>query len=209
MARSRTLAPALLVLTGALVAAAPVAAQSTGPLTLQPISSTFVVAPEVKVTSINDKTGVLTGAYAGRLIENRVLLGGGVYWLAEPRDQARLFYVGFLSGARLLGGDRFNIMARALVGVGSGTAYDTVTVSGVPPRHFGRPFVWDGSGTFRVGYRDDFALFEPELRASLHLNDVLSVNLGAGYRVTSADGWLNDAFKGATGSVGVQFAIGR
>ncbi|MCC7010712.1 MAG: hypothetical protein IT184_18015 [Acidobacteria bacterium] len=196
----------------AVASATAAGAQSTGPLTLQPITSSIVFAPDVKVTTIDDKTGVLAGAYVGRLIENRVLVAAAAYGLTQPRDDARMFYGGLLFGTRIVGSDRVDVSARALAGFGTATAYRVVEFTADRPPHgrwSGPSPLASGGATFRVGYRDRFALVEPELRLALRLTGALSVNLGAGYRVTSADGWLNEAFRGPTGAVGVQFEIGR
>jgi len=176
---------------------------SAGPLVLTPIPSTIVFSPDARVTTVNDKTAVLAGGYAGKLIEHSVLVGAGAYWLADHRDDARLWYAGLLVGARVLGNDRLNVSARSLFGVGQGTVFDSVAL---PIRHHGMTFQ---DREIRVGYRDDFLVIDPEVRLMLALNDALSVNLGAGYRATTAGGGLNELLRGATGSVGIQFNIGK
>lgn len=208
MGMVRRLVPGLALATA--LGAVPAAAQSSGPLVLQPIASSVIVAPDVKVTTVNDTTATLAGFYAGKQVEQRALVGAAVYWLADPRDSARLFYGGLIASSRLVGSDRLNVSGRILAGLGQGTAYRTYDIGDLVPqvRH-GRPFVWDGTSQVRLGYRDRFAVLEPELRLNLRVTEAVSVTLGAGYRATSADRWLNDAFRGATGSFGVQIDLAK
>jgi peroxiredoxin len=46
----------------------------------------------MKVTPVDGTTSTLVGVYGGKLIEDRALVGGALYWLADPRDEARLTY---------------------------------------------------------------------------------------------------------------------
>jgi hypothetical protein len=163
-----------------------------------------VFSPDAKVTSINNTTAVLAGGYAGKLIENQVLVGGGAYWLTSHRDAARLWYAGLLLGARIAGNDRFNVSARSLLGIGEGTVFDEVHLDPLYGRHGFRP-----GRDLRYGYRDHFLVADPEVRLLLALTDALSVTVGGGYRVTTAYDGLNEMLRGATGSVGLQFNIGK
>ena len=60
-----------------------------------------------------------------------------------------------------------------------------------------------------VAYRDDFLVAEPKVVFNIGLTDRIRVNLGAGYRATSARRGFEDAFNGATGTVGVEFDLKR
>src|SRR5262249_6434428 len=114
---------------------APAPAQN-GPLVLTPISSAIVFSPDAKITTVNGDTAVLAGGYVGKLIEKTALVGVGAYVLADSRDDARMAYGGLLFGGRLLGGDRLNLSARGLVGLGQATLFeDVTTVGGRPSRH--------------------------------------------------------------------------
>lgn len=209
---SRLLASSLLTFTTLLATASSAVAQSLdaprpadgGPLVLTPIQSSIVFSPDVKVSTVNDKTAVLTGGYIGKLTEKIVFVGAGAYWLAEPREDARLFYGGLMMEARVLGTNRLNLSARGLLGAGQGTVYQTGTFAGDArhPFHGVRP-----DGTFRIAFQQYFLVAEPEIRFSYEVGDSVSVNLGAGYRVTSADGGFGDRMRGATASVGVQFDL--
>lgn len=114
-----------------------------------------------------------------------------------------MFYGGLMLGVRLIGTDRLNVSARGLLGVGQGTLYDTVSFADARhPSHVGHQ-----DGLFRVAYRQNFLVAEPEIRFSYEVVDGVSLNLGAGYRATSADGRMDDRLRGATGTIGVQFDL--
>jgi hypothetical protein len=206
---SRLVPPLLvtLLVTGAAIASAqssPSGPASAGPLVLSPIPTALVFSPDAKVTTINNATAVLAGGYAGKLIENQVLVGGGAYWLADHRDAARLWYAGLLIGARIAGNDRFNISARSLLGIGEGTVFDEVHIQEMYSHHAFR-----SGRDVRFGRRDHFLVADPELRLLLALTDALSVTVGGGYRATTAYDGLNEMLRGATASVGLQFNIGK
>jgi hypothetical protein len=206
------LSAALLLAGSALAAAEPQATGgqgSTGPLVLSPIESHVVIAPDVKVTKLNGTTATLVGISAAKVTEERLMLGGGVYWLANPRDRARMLYGGFLAGWRVYEGGRFSVGAKGLLGLGRATLL--VNLSDVLP--FDRLHPDHGfhvlPGDHRIGVRDEFFIADPEVNVQVKLARGLRLDLGAGYRVTSAPAGLGDRLRGATGSVGVQFDIRR
>jgi hypothetical protein len=184
---------------------APALAQSQGPLVLLPSNDRTVVAPEVKITDINGTTGTLVGIYAGRELDRRLFLGGAGYWLADPRDTTRLFYLGFIAGWQLADSDRVHVGVRGFLGGGDATVYtyETVPVGG---RHPGPGW---GYASGWVGWRDSVLVAEPEIRAEFDLSDRVRVSVGGGYRATSGAGWFGDRLNGATGSFSVQFGLGK
>lgn len=204
----RALAAAAFVLIGAATTAAQAPSDSQGPLVLTPISSTVVFSPDVKATKVDGKTATLAGLYAAKVIESKVLVGGAGYWLTDPRQDARLWYAGALLGWRALGDRHVTLDARVLGGAGQGTIYRQVTT-------FARPdFRRDGDPQpaaieRRFGYRDDFMVAEPQVVLGLAVVDRVRVNVGAGYRLTTAREGLNELFRGATGSIGVEFDLGN
>src|SRR5438034_3938989 len=64
-------------------------APSSGPLVVERIHNGFVVAPDYKVTALDDRTAQLAGAYAGRTIDDRLLVGGAAYWLVNGPDRSK------------------------------------------------------------------------------------------------------------------------
>lgn len=178
---------------------------ANGPLVLSPIDSRVVFAPDVKVTRINGTTGTLVGGYAGKLVEGKVLLGAGGYWLSDPHRDARLGYGGLVAGLRLLGSDRMNVSGRALVGLGRGTIYDDVSIAVRPAPRNVQPDVVSR----RVGFRTDFLVVEPSATLQLGITSGVRLDVSAGYRTTSADRAFNDRLRGPTATVGLQFQLGR
>ncbi len=179
---------------------------ASGPLVLTPIPTTVIFSPDAKVSTVNHSTAVLTGAYVGELYDNHLFLGAGGYWLASPRTDARLFYGGFLGGWRVYGGSRLNVSAKALAGVGSGTAFVTFSADPGPRGPHARPLAIVNR---RVGLSDNFFVIEPEIDVAFGVTDGIRFNIGAGYRATSANAEVNDLFRGATGTIGVEFDVGR
>jgi len=211
--RSATIASALLVATLLLstTAAAGQAAQSSqgqGPLVLQKIENPFVIAPDVKITSIANTTGVLVGGYAGVNLDQTFLIGGAGYWVVDPLDTVHMGYGGLLVGWRVVKSGAISFAVRDLIGFGSATTYQTYAV-GVPypTPNYGRHYQPYPYG--RYGYWTDFFVTEPEVRAQFALGPAVSIDAGVGYRVTSAGYGLNNQLNGVTGSIAVRFNIGQ
>jgi hypothetical protein len=97
------------------------------------------------------------------------------------------------------------VSVKGLFGLGDGTIFQTVTAPDFvrPPR--GAP----DDGQFRVGFEDNFVVFEPGVDFQVQILDGVSFTAGAGYRVTSADRRIGDQLRGATGSIAIQFAVGK
>jgi hypothetical protein len=196
-AAARLLAIAVLLLT-------PIAAwaqDGSGPLTIERVHEPFVIAPDYKVTHLNDSTGQLAGAYAGRLFDDVLFIGGGGYFLVDGSRGEHFGYGGALIGwsAPEWSGVRFG--ARGLVGFGTATLRRNFIV--YRPVAFGAP---PTATTVRLLARDDFFVFEPQATAAVGLFPHTSLTVAAGYRVTGATDTLRDRLNGVTGSAGLQFA---
>ena len=123
------------------------AAPASGPLVLEQIHDGWVLAPDVKVTSVDRRTGELVGAYGGRVFDGALLIGGAAYWLANDRHDSNLAYGGLVVGWLSPEVGRIRFGARGLVGGGSGTL--GITLTGFPgPQPFG------GRGDIRFGAPD-------------------------------------------------------
>src|SRR5439155_465877 len=96
-------------------------APSSGPLVVERIHNGFVVAPDYKVTALDDRTAQLAGAYAGRTIDDRLLVGGAAYWLVNGPDRSKLTYGGLLIGWSMRNTGRIRFGARGLAGIGTAT----------------------------------------------------------------------------------------
>jgi len=192
-----------LLIGAGLAAAQQLAADSqSGPLVLTPNDTSIVFSPDVKITDVDHHTSTMLGFYTGKMFDSRLLLGGAGYWLVDPHEQVGLYYFGFLTGYRLLGTQHVALDGRVLAGFGAGTIYRG-TYAQYPPRpgHHGQTY----SGYY--AYWDDFFMAEPQVVLDLSLTQQAHINLGLGYRATTADGDFNDAFRGVTGSIGVRFDL--
>jgi hypothetical protein len=201
-----------------LSAAAQPAGQTTprtqGPMTVEPIHSGFLVAPDVKVTEVDRKTSELVGGYAGWLTDDRVFIGGGGYWLANGnRNDREMAYGGVVVHWLVWNSGRVGLGAKGLLGGGEATLADTVTITPRVPEFRTQ----DGRGPAtapalvqRVRVRDGFLLAEPEAQLSLKLMKQLRLAIGAGYRFTGTDrhSFGSRRLDGATGSLALQIGGG-
>jgi hypothetical protein len=176
---------------------------SQGPLVLTPIESTFVIAPVAKVTEIAGVTSGLAGFYAGKVLDNKLFVGGSAFWLANPTNNTRLWYGGAVVGWTCMVSGPFSVRATTLVGAGQASRLLSI---GVFPTE---PFMHGFHGNNRVRFRDDFVIAEPELTLQVKLLDRLRLNFGAGYRYTTRVFGLGDQLRGATGSLGLEFRFGK
>ncbi len=183
------------------------------PLIVERVENAFVVAPDYKVTDIDGTVGQLAGAYAGRVFDEALMIGGAGYWLVSGSRGEELAYGGLLVGwsaPERVVGIRFG--ARGLVGVGSGTLGRDISIRGgpvaIPDRRIrfgGLPGSQPGSSTVRILARDDFFVFEPQVTAGADLFRHVTLNLGAGYRLTGFTDALDDSLNGVTGNLALQF----
>ena len=188
------------------------------PLIVERVENAFVVAPDYKVTDIDGTVGQLAGAYAGRVFDEALMIGGAGYWLVNGSRGEELAYGGLLVGwsaPERVVGIRFG--ARGLVGVGSGTLGRDISHPRRSRRNTGPPHsFWRTNGqpagslpaassTVRILARDDFFVFEPQVTAGADLFRHVTLNLGAGYRLTGFTDALDDSLNGVTGNLALQF----
>ena len=86
MTRLSMLASAIVALafgSAAYAQEAPSPPPAQGPLVLERIHDAIVIAPDYKVTELNGDLAQLAGAYAGRVFDDHLLIGGAGYWLAD------------------------------------------------------------------------------------------------------------------------------
>jgi hypothetical protein len=224
-ARNRTLGLAVLTTVVAVPAAAQTPGDSARGLSLEEIDNGWVVAPDFRFTEIDDEATTVAGAYGGYLLDRRLLIGAGAYWLDS--DLTELSYFGPLVEWSTKTGGRFDLSVRALVGLGSATRYgdfgafvdhdalgDThaqhgadvsaLSFPGRSGRGFGRGFRWgDRFGGF--GSYDEFVVAEPHVSLLTRVTDWFGVNVGVGYRATGDDFDLGDSLSGASFSLGFRF----
>jgi hypothetical protein len=197
----------------------PPAAPGSGPLVLERIHDPWVLAPDFKVTDLDDRTGEMAGAYGGRLLDEKLLIGGAVYWLANDDRDFKMTYGGVLVGwqSREFGRVRFG--GRGLAGIGRATlGFDVAALRGVTQPAFG------GRGDIRFGVNEprvqalppvrarllateDFFLVEPQANVSARLTQSIGISCGVGYRQTGNVEILRDRLNGVSGNVAVQFGF--
>ncbi len=110
---------ALLVATAAYAQNTP--APANGPLVLERVHDGWVLAPDYKVTAIDDRTGELAGVYGGRLIDNTLLIGGAGYWLTNGARDFGMSYGGVIVGWQSREFGRIRFGGRGLAGGGVAT----------------------------------------------------------------------------------------
>lgn len=199
-----TIAAALLVFCGAGIAAAQ-QPSSSGPLVLEPMPSGFVVAPDVKVTQLNGQTATLAGGYGAWVHDDHLLVGGAGYWRADKDRAHDLGYGGAVAGWIFMPDQRFSVTAKGLMGFGRVTWPVTIAL--------GRPLMpvfddrFPSARTFR--YHRDFFLAEPEVDVHFKVAQHVSLTGGISYRVVDLPDGLDQLARGASGSVSVQFRMGK
>src|SRR5258705_3975048 len=136
------LCAALLVASTAQAQNPPAAAPANGPLVLERIHDSWVLAPDFKVTDVDNRTGELACAYGGRVIDNTLLIGGGGYWLANDARDFKLAYGGLVVGWKSPEFGRIRFGGRGLAGAGRATlGFDVTPLRGGVVEGFtgGRP----------------------------------------------------------------------
>jgi hypothetical protein len=172
-------------------------ANQGGPMTVEVVTEHYVVAPEikvVKVSSLGNTTSVLVGGYGGLLLGSRWLVGGGIYTLANGSRGQGLTYGGGVVGWQWWNGHTFSSSIRGLVGAGQGTSIQNLTVND----RDGRTFTEAGR------FSSNFFVAEPQADLLVRLTKHLHLDIGAGYRATTAERGLTNKFSGATGSLALR-----
>ena len=198
-------------------------------LTVERIRSGFVVAPDLKLTSIDGDTGTVAGLYGGFITDRRLLVGAGAYWLTGGPGDVDMAYGGGLVEWFANPGGRVDFSVRSLFGFGRATLASTVETTAFDAfhRHAGRlPYGGPGHGrhwdrwshkghptwsdgfewpsSFTLRYREDFLIADPQLSVHLNVTDWLRIGGGAGYRFVGYAGSEGDRLRGFTASVGLQ-----
>jgi hypothetical protein len=196
------------------VTSPPASAPATSQMTLEPMDNGWAIAPDARITEVDGRTSALVGGYAGWMTDRTLLVGAGGYWLADGANGAELAYGGLVVEWLARSDQRIGFGVRGLVGGGGATLKTTfrdffgrdVDIARLPGRGHG---FRDG----RVGNPDDlhilvreyFFVAEPTAQIVWHITRWMRVDLGAGYRLTSGAGPLDERLRGASGSLAIQF----
>ena len=206
----------------------PTPAPTTGPLVLERIHDAWIVAPDFKVTDLDDRTGELAGAYGGRVFDNTLLVGGAGYWLTNEARDFKMAYGGLLVGWQSREFGRIRFGGRSLAGGGTATLGFDVTSARAGDIRFGVTDPRAPSGVegrrlqqpqtpprvpvpqiqtrpARLLARDEFAVFEPQANVSARITKGIGVSCGVGYRETVGADILNDRLNGPTANLAIQF----
>jgi hypothetical protein len=194
---------------------------SSGPLVLERVHDGWVLAPDFKITDLNDRTGELAGVYGGRLIDNTLLIGGAGYWLTNDARDFKLGYGGVIVGWQSPEFGRIRFGGRGLAGGGTATLGfdlasarpgDAIRFGVTDPRRLQQPQaparapvpqIQARPGRFVA--RDEFAVFEPQASISTRVTRGIGVSCGVGYRETVGADFLNERLNGPTANLAVQF----
>jgi hypothetical protein len=190
------------------------------PLVVENIPTGWVVAPDFKATELDNQFGQLAGAYAGRVTDDVLLVGGAGYWLINGSDDFSLAYGGLLLGWNADRGGRLRFGARGLVGVGTATLGRRIDA------FFGRgdergQLIRFGGGRqsaptpggralplpprTSVPISDEFFVVEPQANVSFNLSERIALAGAVGYRAAAATDGLRDLVNGPTVGLGLQF----
>ena len=207
------------------------AAPANGPLVLEQIHDGWVLAPDVKVTSLDDRTGELVGAYGGRVFDGTLLVGAAGYWLANDRHDSKLAYGGVVVGWQSPEVGRIRFGARGLVGGGSGALGVTLPTRVPIPQPLGGPGLirfgttdpratTPAPGTptaptrpqpvstiqsVRLVGRDDFFVIEPTASVGVRIASGIGLSCGVGYRQTTRSRLLGHRLSGPSANLAIQF----
>ena len=91
--------------------------------TVEEVHNGWIVAPDFKFTRINDGDAVLAGAYGGKMIDGRFLVGGGAYWLSGAPDVNMAYGGGLVEWFGNPGG-LVDFSVRGFLGLGTATLSD-------------------------------------------------------------------------------------
>ena len=182
-----------------------------------------MLAPDFKVTDLDGRTGQLPGVYGGRLLDDTLLIGGAVYWLASDERDFKMTYGGVLVGWQSREFGRIRFGGRGLTGFGRATlGVDLAPLRGITPlAPTGRGDIRFGVTEPRVaapqlpaqtirarfGATDDFFVVEPQANVSVRITNAIGVSCGAGYRQTANANWLRDRLNGPSANLAVQFGF--
>ena len=95
--------------------------QTSASLVVERVPTALLVAPDYKVTDVDGEIGQLAGLYGGRVVDDALLVGGALYWLANRSDTFKLTYGGLLVGWSSPDTHRIRLGVRGLAGFGSAT----------------------------------------------------------------------------------------
>jgi hypothetical protein len=190
-------------------------ANAQGPMIVERVHNGFAVAPDFKVSRFDQSDARLAGGYAGWVLNDALLVGGGGYWLTNNSRAHKMAYGGAVIGWLANTDSPIGFGVRGLLGAGQATL--AASVSGVPVpvafdrRRDGRDFPGidfsrrPGSGDRQVIFDQRFLIFEPQADLFVRIARSVRLDAGVGYRVIGGAEGVQNRLRGVTGTIGVQF----
>ena len=197
-----------------LISASPAGAQTpgSGPLVLEPIGNGFVVAPDVKVTSMNGRIETLVGGYAAHVSDSHLLIGGAGYGLVTGDHGRGLGYGGLITGWIFYPKSTISLTAKDLLGFG----WLSQPYTAVPPHYDHNHVVVPVGPAYYAGQQ--FFIFEPELDVHVKISHLVAITAGGSYRLVNLYHPYNGYYyyygsgnfeHGPSGNISVQFRFGK
>jgi hypothetical protein len=189
----------------------------------------ILLAPDIKFTELDGDFANLAGIYGGWLIDNKLLLGGGGYYLTNGSDDLKMAYGGFVVEYFLNANRLVNFSVKGLVGGGNATVSpfrgdfrrlaEHVPFNITPTlQQLGNRFGFRGDYRFPnlerlpIPILDDpieesFFIAEPEANVYLNLTETFTLGFGGGYRFIGAAGRLNQRLDGFTAKAALKITL--
>lgn len=188
-----------------------------GPLVVERLESGFVVTPDFKFTEIDSESTGLIGGYGGWLVDQRLLVGFGGYFHADPADDQKIGYGGVVVEWFTPKTHFVSFSIRGLIGGGTATLGNDAMVTrrsnffdgrfrGFPFDRRGRSSASFGPGdtTVRLLEREGFFIAEPQVNVYLNFSRRFRLGLGVGYRIVAADRDFDSRLRGASATLALQ-----
>jgi len=140
----------------------------------------------------------------GLVIDDALLIGAGGYWLADSSRTRKLSYGGAVVEWRQGTGETVGFALKGLLGVGTATTSQTVTLVGFDRDENGARAP-TSLGSVAVAFRQDFFVAEPQADLLVRLGPNVRLHVGGGYRLVGSDRRIGSEIRGATGSVSLEF----
>ena len=192
-------------------------ASAQGPMIVERVHNGFAVAPDFKVSRFDRSDARLAGGYAGWVLGDTLLVGGGGYYLTNNSRAHKMAYGGAVIGWLADTDSPIGFGVRGLLGGGQATL--AASLNGLPipvPLNFdgrrkGRDFPGinfsqrPGPGDRQVMFDQQFLIFEPQADLFVRIAHSIRLDAGVGYRVIGGAEGVENRLRGVTGTIGIQF----
>jgi hypothetical protein len=188
--------------------------------------NSIFIAPDFKFTEVDGRFANLAGIYGGWLIDHKLLLGGGGYFLTNRSDDFKMTYGGFVVEYFVRSDQLVNFSIKGLLGAGNATIpsgfgrFREILPFDIP--QIGIPFgnrseargprfpinfpIFPGLPAFDP-IDEGFFVAEPEASIMLNITDTFRIGFGGGYRFIGGAGRTRDRLDGFTASVTLKLAF--